>query len=98
MDRSPFAATEGQSLIAQVTQATGGGSYWIGTGNPVSLDPYLKDISLRLKHQFRLRFDTGLKGNAQIEQMSLKVAGPAARVFAPHQVYVKPTAQTGSGE
>jgi hypothetical protein len=99
MDRSPFAATEGQSLISEVTQATGGGSYWIGTGNPVSLAPYLKDISLRLKHQFRLRFETSLNGKSQIEQMSLKVGGPAAKVFAPKQVFVKPQrAQSQNGD
>ncbi|HET6170193.1 MAG TPA: hypothetical protein VFE01_08430 [Terracidiphilus sp.] len=98
MDRSSFAATQGQSLISQVTQATGGGSYWIGTGNPVSVQPYLKDISVRLKHQFRLRFDTSLNGKPQIEQMSLKVGGPAAKVYAPHQVYVMPLkAQSENG-
>lgn len=87
-DNSLYGATDGQNLISQVTQATGGENYWIGTGDPVSFKPYFENISLRLQNQYRLSFDSGLNGKPQVENMNLKVGGPASKVYAPQQVYV----------
>ncbi len=87
-DNSLNGATDGQSLISQVTQATGGENYWVGTGDPVSFTPYFENISLRLEHQYRLSFASGLNGKPQVENMNLKVGGPASKVYAPQQVYV----------
>lgn len=78
----------GQSLMAQVTDATGGGSYWTGTMNPVSLKPYLEDISWRMENQYRLSFETKSGGKAEVKSLSLHVGGPAAKVVAPKLVYV----------
>ncbi len=88
LDRTFYGAFDGQSLLSQVTQATGGANYWVGTGDPVSFQPYFEDISLRLQNQYRLSFDSGLKGKPQVETMNLKVAGPASKIYAPQQVYV----------
>lgn len=82
----------GQNYLLQVTEATGGTAYWQGTSNPVSLRPFLNDLSWRLQNQYRLSFDSSLKGNSEIQFMSLKVGGPAAKVYAPQQVYVRRTA------
>lgn len=79
----------GQSLMGQVADATGGGSYWTGSINPVSLKPFLKDISWRMENQYRLSFDAKLSGKAEVKPMSLHVGGPAAKVVAPRRVYVK---------
>lgn len=78
----------GQSLITQVTQATGGTSYWEGTGNPVTFEPYFKDLDRRLQNQYELSFAAVLKGKPQVEQMKLKVNGISGKVDAPQQVYV----------
>lgn len=88
LDRTFYGAFDGQSLLSQVTQATGGANYWVGTGDPVSFQPYFEDISLRLQNQYRLSFDSGLKGKPQVETMNLKVGGAASKVYAPQQVYV----------
>jgi hypothetical protein len=87
----------GQSLLNEVTQATGGNSYWEGIGNPVSFEPYLKDLRLRLQNQYRLSFETELKGRSNVATMKLKVGGPEAKVYAPQQVLVT-NAGTSSGE
>ncbi len=43
--RGGAANFSGQSYLSQVAEATGGDSYWQGRGNPVSLDPYLKNFA-----------------------------------------------------
>jgi hypothetical protein len=78
----------GQSLVAQVTLATGGESYYAGAMNPVTLQPYFQDIAWRLDNQYRLSFASGLKGKPEVERLALHVGGPAAKVVAPGQVYV----------
>lgn len=85
-----FQALSGQSLIRQVTRATGGESYWTGTSNPVTLEPYFKDIMHRLENQYRLSFSSGLKGKPEVKRLALRVGGPPAKVIAPDRVYVTP--------
>jgi hypothetical protein len=88
MDDFNYASFDGQSLLAIVTQATGGTSYWEGRGNPVSFKPYFDDIAWRLQNQYRLSFHSPLKGKPEVESMALKIDGPAAEVYAPQRVFV----------
>jgi hypothetical protein len=97
VDRSEYESNAGQSLLSEVTQATGGNSYWEGTGNPVSFDPFFKDLRQRLQNQYRLSFSSPLKGKPQVEHMSLKISGAEAKVYAPQQVFLNRTS-TSSGE
>jgi hypothetical protein len=92
IDRTNYGSFTGQSLMAEVTDATGGNSYWIGNGDPVSLQPYLADINRRLDNQYELRFMTPIGGKPQMANLKLKVAAQA-KVDAPGQVYVHPIAQ-----
>jgi hypothetical protein len=81
-------ANMGQSLLLVVTRATGGTSYWQGDSEPVSLKPYLDDLAWQLQNQYRLSFTSPLKNKSEIQNMALKIGGPAAKVTAPEQVYV----------
>ncbi len=92
VDRTNFGAFSGQSLFAEVTQATGGNSYWEGNGDPVSFEPYLSDIDHRLANQYELSFMTPVGGKPQMASLKLKVAAQV-KVDAPEQVYVHPVAQ-----
>jgi len=95
-NRSGFAANAGQNLLLQVTGATGGNSYWIGTGNPVSLIPYFDDIKRRLDNQYELSFMAPSNGRPELANFKLKVNnGP--KVDAPQQVVVT-AASTAGGE
>ena len=88
-DRSQYGTDAGQNLMSQVTQATGGNSYWQGYGNPVSFQPYFKDLDRRLQNQYEVAFTAPLKGKgSDVETMKLKVNGVSAKVDAPQQVYV----------
>jgi hypothetical protein len=86
-DRTGYAANDGQNLLAQLTQATGGNSYWEGYGNPVDFGPYFADIDHRLDNQYELDFMAPLGNKPQIENMKLKLSAPA-KIDAPQQVYV----------
>jgi hypothetical protein len=92
ISRSGWEQNAGQSLMLEVTQATGGNSYWEGFGNPVSFQPYLQDLRNRLANQWGLSFAAPLsgKGGAQIERLDFKMSVPAAKVSAPQKVLVEP--------
>jgi len=89
LDNSSYASFDGQSLLAILTEATGGVSYWEGRGNPVSFSPYFTDIALNLQNQYRLSFHSPLKGKPEVEKMVLKTVSLAAEVRAPRQVFIE---------
>jgi hypothetical protein len=92
--RGGFAANAGQNLLLQVTDATGGNSYWMGMGNPVSLVPFLDDVKQRLNNQYELSFIAPSNGRPQLANFKLKV-NSGTKVDAPQEVVV--TAASGSG-
>jgi hypothetical protein len=91
-DVTNYAAFSGQGLMAEVTDATGGKSYWEGNGNPVTFQPYLADISDRLDNQYEMDFMTPVAGKPQMASLKLRVAAQV-KIDAPQQVYVHPVAQ-----
>lgn len=94
-DRGWYAANDGQNLLAQLTEDTGGYSYWQGIGNPVSLQPYLKDLDRRLQNQFGLSFTAPLHNGPGVENLSLRANGTSAKLVAPRMVYVGHPAAEG---
>ena len=88
LDGTEYENNAGQNLLSELTQATGGNSYWQGSGNPVSFDPFFKDLRRRLQNQYKVSFSSELKGKAQLQRFSLKLQGKDAKVYAPQQVFV----------
>lgn len=88
-DRTDYANDSGQNLLAQLTEATGGVNYWIGSGNPVSFRPYLADIGRRIDNQYELGYATELRGKPGVADLKLKVKHPSAKVHAPGQTFVE---------
>jgi hypothetical protein len=97
VDRSLYENNAGQNLLLQVTQATGGNSYWEGAGNPVSFEPFFRDLRQRFQNQYRVSFSSELKGKPQVVRFNLKLQGTEAKVTAPQQVFVNRTS-TSAGE
>lgn len=88
-DQTMYANDAGQNLLLEVTQATGGNSYWEGLGDPVSLQPFFKDLDKRLGNQYEVGFVAPLKNKPQVLNMKLKTEGiSGAKIDAPQQVYV----------
>jgi hypothetical protein len=82
----------GQNYLSEVTEATGGKSFWMGMGNPVSFEPYFDELTRRFRNQYELDFTTGLTGKPQLKEMKLKFSAPGAEVNSPRQVMVYPAA------
>jgi hypothetical protein len=90
IDNTMYGNDTGQNLMDEVTQATGGKSFWQGLGNPVSFQPYLDELTRSLNNQYELSFAAPLNGGPQVERFSLKLSAPGASVDAPQQVVVVP--------
>ena len=87
-DNTQYENNAGQNLLQIITQATGGKSFWEGTGNPVSFQPYLEELTRRFQNQYELSFVTTLKGKPEVDSLKLKFKAPGAEVDAPQQVFV----------
>ena len=83
-----YETNAGQNLLLEVTQATGGNSYWEGMGNPVSLEPYFQDLRRRLNHQYELSFTAPTNGKPEVASMKVDLHVPSAKVDAPQKVLV----------
>jgi hypothetical protein len=95
MDATRYQNNAGQNLLLQVTEATGGTSFWEGLGNPVTFQPYFEDLTRRLHNQYELGFETQLKGKPEVETFKLKLSAPGEEVDVPQQVFVVPALQAG---
>lgn len=89
-DRTMYGNNVGQNLLLEVTQATGGNSYWEGLGNPVSFQPYFKDLMRRFQNQYEVGFAAPLpaKNRHHVVNMKLNAKGVSGKVVSPQQVYV----------
>lgn len=79
----------GQLYLAQLTDQTGGESYYIGfTGPPVAFAPFLDDTARRLTHQYLLTFLAKPEKKAGLQKITLKTEVPNADLVSAAQVYV----------
>jgi hypothetical protein len=90
IDRTGYENNAGQNLLLEVTDSTGGNSYWIGMGNPVTLQPYFEDFSHRLNNQYELGFSAPLHGKADVASLKVKVNAPDVKVTAPQKTWLAP--------
>ena len=90
ISRTGYETNAGQSLLSEVSQATGGIAYWQGLSNPVSFVPFLDDFSRRLSNQYELSFLAPAKVKADLVDIRLKTTGTQAKVAAPERVLVAP--------
>jgi hypothetical protein len=88
IDNTQYENNAGQSLTLMVTDATGGKSFYQGSGNPVSFSPYLDELNRRFRNQYELSFTAPLNGKAQVETMKVNFKVAGSSVDAPQQVFV----------
>jgi hypothetical protein len=81
--------TIGQNLLSQLADETGGESYIRTFGPPVSLTPFLDEISVKLQHQYLLTFLARPEKKAGLQPVNVSVTADNADVAAPDKVYVK---------
>jgi hypothetical protein len=88
-----FRAFNAQSNLVRLSDETGGESFYLGLGRPVSLKPYLEQIQDRLNNQYLLSFLTsgasGKKG--RFEQVKVATELNNVKFLTPSEVYLPPT-------
>ena len=88
MNEDPMVLTGGQSLLNIVATVTGGYNYWAGSSNPISFEPFFRDLMIRLANQYDLEFAAHLDRKPAMETLKLKVEGLGLQVTVPQQVFV----------
>jgi hypothetical protein len=90
--RNYWPATNGQTNMARLSEATGGMSFYLGLHSAVSFGPYLADLQKALNNQYLLTFDAkpGKKAGLQHVDLTTEVAGVD---FASHDAVWVPAAK-----
>ncbi len=78
----------GQNYLSQLSDETGGESYYLGSEAPVSFAPYLDDLSRRLLHQYLLTFLAKPVQKASMQSVKLRTEVTNAELVAADRVYV----------
>lgn len=86
--RGFFLSTRAQSNLSQLSDETGAESYFLGTGEPVSLKPYFDEISTHLSNQYLLSFmgSGGAKGRFERARVSTEL--PHVEFLGASQVFL----------
>jgi len=74
----------GQSYLSQVADATGGISFYQGSGNPVSLAPFLKQFQNAIAETYVATFP--VDGNKKMVGLKLSTTLPKTKLRGPDQV------------
>lgn len=78
----------GQNYLAQISDQTGGESFYYGFGPAVSFVPYLDDLSHRLTHQFLVAFIPKAEKKPGLRQVKFRTEVPNAELVGADRVYV----------
>jgi hypothetical protein len=81
--------TWGQNFLSQLSDETGGESYMIGFGSPVSFEPFLQQILQQLQHQYLLTFQARPEQKSGLQAIKVNILEKDASVAAPDKVYVR---------
>src|SRR5579864_5986424 len=79
----------GQNYLSQLSDETGGESYYlIGSAPPVTFAPYLEDMTRRLGRQYLLTFVPKPQKKAGMQRVKLQTEVPNAELVSADRVYV----------
>lgn len=82
--------TWGQNFLSQLSDETGGESYMVGFGSPVSFQPFLDSILFNLQHQYRLTFSAREEKKAGLQPVRVSIKDSKdASIAAPDKVWVR---------
>ncbi|MBV8864095.1 MAG: hypothetical protein JO210_01700 [Acidobacteriaceae bacterium] len=86
---SLWQSTWGQNFLSELSDQTGGESYWIGYGSPVSFQPFLDQFLEAQRHQYLLTFIARPEKKSGMQQIRVSIEEKDASIAAPSRVYVK---------
>jgi hypothetical protein len=89
--RNMFRVNYGQGNLAQLTDGTGGESFFQGTQTPISFAPYLTQLDMILKNQHFLSFTTkpSKNGKGELRNVRVRSVEKDLDISAADRVWVK---------
>ena len=90
-----FRVNYGQSNLAQITDKTGGYSFFQGLQTPIAFAPYLEQLDTILKNQYFMSWNTKrpTKGKGELRTYRIKTELREVDISSPDQVWVPGAAQ-----
>jgi hypothetical protein len=88
--RSFYLVNTAQNNIDRVSEETGAESYFLGTGIPVSIKPYLDEINTHLSNQYLLTFAGSGGSKGKFQSMKVKTELPDVEFMTPSAVWLPP--------
>jgi hypothetical protein len=82
-----------QNNLDKLSQDTGAESYFLGTQMPVSIKPYLDEISVHISNQYLLTFAGNGGAKGKFQSMKVKTDLKEVEFLTPAAVFIPPTAQ-----
>ncbi len=82
-------STWGQNFLSQLSDETGGESYMIGYGSPVSFQPFLEQILAQMQNQYLLTFNARAEKKSGMQPVRIAVSEKDASIAAPDRVFVR---------
>ena len=80
------ADNSGQNYLAQLTEETGGVSFWEGVGNPISTAPFLAQFQHAIAETYVATFLAPTGKDAQRDLVRVKFTAPKTKLHAPDLV------------
>jgi hypothetical protein len=81
--------TWGQNFLSMLSDSTGGESYMIGFGSPVSFQPFLQEIASQWPNQYRLTFMAKPENKAGLQPLKVSIPEKDASLAAPDRVFIR---------
>jgi hypothetical protein len=81
----------GQNYLSELSDKTGGESYWIGLGSAVSFTPFLDQFAHQLQRQYLLTFVPKPEKKAGMQRVRLRTEVSGAELVYQDSVYVPAT-------
>jgi hypothetical protein len=93
--RNLFRVNYGQSNLAQMTDETGGESFFQGLSTPISFGPFLDQLDLILHNQYYLTFTTArsMKKKGELRRFKVTTEQHNVEISAPRAILVPGTSR-----
>jgi hypothetical protein len=88
--RGFFLISRAQSYLSQLSDETGGESFYLGTGEPVTFKPYFDELALHLNNQYLLTFNASGGEKGRFERVRVHTELPHVEFLAPSQAFLPP--------
>ena len=86
---SLWRSTWGQNFLSMLSDETGGESYMIGFGSPVSFQPFLQQITQQWQNQYLLTFSAKPQDKSGLQPLRVSIPEKDASIAAPDRVFVR---------